>query len=589
MSDEKRSPSPKYRETFLEKGAETNALAVSENDYRHHFDARNLDKVQRRLKQRHIQMIAIAGTIGTGLFLGSGGALATAGPLGALLAYILVGTTAYSSLCSVGEMSCWAPISGTFPHFAGRWVDPALGFAVGWNYLYGLAITIPSEISAANVLLTFWDSNTKHTAAYIAVIWVVIVTLNIFGTRWFGEGKSLWLLAVLNLTILPAEFCFAIIKLSLITALLISGLVIDLGGGPNHERTGFRYWKHPGALNRAGFVNNINTDRFLAWLNVLVGASFAFQGMEMVAVAASETENPRRNLSKAVRRVFWRILIFYILGIIMVGMLVAYDDESLLHMTGTAAQSPFVIAMNRAGVKGMYIRNMSKSDLTEFTPPLPVFPHIINACIFTSAFSAGNTDLFTSSRVLYGLALRGQAPRFFTWCTKKGLPLPAVIACSCFGLLAFMTVSKGGETVFNWMIGLSTTSGFISWFCINLTLTRFRSGMLAQGIDPKSNTYCNPLQPWLAYWGMFWAFIFTFVNGYSVFFTWNTSSFLTHYINIPIFFGLYFLYKIPKRTKFWKKSEMDFYTGIPTLEETETYTDETEPTTFWGRVANVVF
>ncbi|KAJ3574029.1 hypothetical protein NP233_g2055 [Leucocoprinus birnbaumii] len=498
MSEENYGSSPPYP---LEKGEVAEARSTSPRDYQHYYDAHGLDGLQRRLKQRHIQMIAIAGTIGTGLFLGSGGALATAGPLGALIAYILVGTVVYSTLCSVGELTCWAPISGTFPHFAGRWVDPALGFAVGWvqNYFYGIVIGLPAEISAANVLLTFWDPD---------VIWAVMVGINLFGTRWFGE----------------AEFFFAVIKLSLIIALLLAGLIIDLGGGPNRERIGFRYWKHPGALNRAGLVNSVNTDRFLAWISVLVQASYSFLGVEMVAIAASETENPRRNIAKAIGRVFWRILVFYVLGILMIGMLVAYNDDALLQSTGTAAQSPFVIAMNRAGVE--------------------VFPHIINACVFSSAFSAGNTGLFGASRVLYGLALRGQAPKFFTKCTKRGLPLPAVLFCSGITLLAFMTVSKGGETVFKF-------------------------------------------QPWLAYWGMFWNVLFTLVTGYEVFFRWNTSKFITSYINIPIFFGLYFLYKIPKRSKVWKASEMDFYTGIPSVEETETYIEKR--TTLSQRVFDAVF
>ncbi|KAF8688058.1 hypothetical protein AX14_003541 [Amanita brunnescens Koide BX004] len=128
---------------------------------KHNFDVQGFDRVQRRLKQRHVQMIAIAGNIGTGLFLGSGGALAAAGPLGALLAYMLVGTVAYSALCVAGEMTTWAPVSGTFPHYAARWVDPALGFAVGWNYFYSFGIVTPAEISAAVVLLSFWDSNVR--------------------------------------------------------------------------------------------------------------------------------------------------------------------------------------------------------------------------------------------------------------------------------------------------------------------------------------------------------------------------------------------------------------------------------------------
>ncbi|KAK2464007.1 hypothetical protein APHAL10511_003951 [Amanita phalloides] len=517
------------------------------------LDVQELDHVQRRLKQRHVQMIAIAGTIGTGLFLGSGGALSAAGPLGALLAYALVGTVAFSTLCSIGEMTTWAPVSGTFPHFAARWVDPAFGFAVGWNYFYTNAISTPVEISAAVILLSFWDANLHHIPIYTAVVCVAVCSINIFGVRYFGE----------------AEFYFSLIKICLIVGLLIAGLAIDLGGGPNHDRIGFRYWKHPGPLNRAGLVKNINTDRFLAWLSVIVQAAFSFQGMELVAIAASETENPRRNISKAVKRVFYRITIFYILGILMIGMLVAFNNQDLLNGSGTAAQSPFVIAFNNAGVK--------------------VLPHIINACVFTSAFSAGNSFLFCSSRILYGLSLRGQAPKIFAYCTQQGLPIVAVLFASCFGFLAFMSVAAGSETVFNWFVNLSTTGGFFGWFSINVTYICWRRGMLTQGFDLKSNVYYNTWQPYIAYWGAFWNFLFILINGFKVFFKghWNVSNFLTAYINIAIFTSLYLFWKIVKRTSFWRADEMDLVTGIPSIAETEA--PEEPPRNIWEKIAGVLF
>ncbi|PBK69111.1 general APC amino acid permease [Armillaria solidipes] len=509
------------------------------------------DPLKRQLKQRHVQMIAIAGTIGTGLFLGSGEALHVAGPLGALIAYMLVGTVAYSSLCSVGEMTTFAPISGTFPHFAARWVDPAFGFAVGWNYFYGLAISVPVEVAAAVILLSFWDDNTSHTAIYTAVICVLMCAINIFGVRYFGES----------------EFFFALIKLSTITGLLLAGLVIDLGGGPNHDRIGFRYWKDPGALARAGLVSNINTDRFLAIMSVIIQAAFSFTSMELVAIAASETENPRRNIGKAVNRVVYRIVVFYVLGILMIGMLVSYDDDALLNTSGNAAQSPFVIAFNRAGVK--------------------VLPHIINAAVFTSAFSAGNSYLFCGSRILYGLALRGQGPRFLTYCTKNGLPLTAILVTCCFSLLSFMTVSSGAEQVFYWLQNLTATGGFIGWFCINLTYVFFRRGMLAQGFDLKANIYNHSWQPYLAWWGIFWTVFFTLVNGYAVFFSFNISDFLVAYINLPIFASLYFGYKFIMRTSVWKPEDMDLVTGIPSIEETEK--PEVPPRTLLEKIAAILF
>jgi len=464
---------------------------------------------------------------------------------------MLVGTVAYSTLCSVGEMTTWAPVSGTFPHFAARWVDPAFGFAVGWNYFYTQAVSTPVEISAAVVLLSFWDTNLKHVPAYTIVLCLAICSINILGVKYFGE----------------AEFYFSLIKITLIIALLLSGLIIDLGGGPSHERTGFRFWKNPGAFNRAGLVSNLNTDRFLAFLSVLVQASFSYQGVELVAIAASETENPRRNISKAVRRVFYRIAVFYVLGILMIGMLVSYADPELLRATGTAAQSPFVIAFNNAGVK--------------------VFPHIINACIFTSAFSAGNSFLFCGSRILYGLALRGQAPKILAYCTRNGLPIFSVLVTSCFAFLSFMSVSSGGETAFNWLVSLGTTAGYFGWFAINVTYIRWRQGMLVQGFDLKKNIYNNRFQPYVAYWGAFWNAVFILVNGFKVFFVWNTTNFLTSYISIPIFFSFYIFWKIYKRTSFWKAEEMDLTTGIPTIEETEMPVEP--PRNIWEKTAELLF
>ncbi|KAH7881936.1 general APC amino acid permease [Phlebopus sp. FC_14] len=521
-------------------------------DAKHQLDVASIDGVQRRLKQRHVQMIAIAGTLGTGLFLGSGKALSGAGPVGALIAYALVGTVAYSSLCSIGEMTSHAPISGTFPHFAARWVDPALGFAVGWNYLYTNVITVPVEITGAQLLITYWDADPKHAGIYTAVISVFVVAINIFGVRWFGE----------------AEFGFAIIKLSMITGLILVGLIIDLGGGPDHQRRGFQYWKNPGVLAGAGLEpNHVGLDRFLGILTVLVQAAFSFQGMELVAVAASETENPRRNIAKAVRRVFYRICIFYILGVFITGLLVPYDDPNLLKSTGTAAQSPYVIAMTRAGIQ--------------------ILPSIINAGVMTSAFSAANSFLFCSSRILYGLALRGQAPRFFTYCTKDGLPIVAIGVCGCVSFLSLMNISAGSATVFNWLVNLTTVGGFFSWGSINLTYLYFHRGMKFQGFDRKKLHYWNSLQPGLAIWGVSWCVFFILINGFYVFWAFNASDFLISYINIPIFFGLYAFWKITKRTKVWKPEEMDFVTGIPTVEETEG--PEIPPTTIWGKVAAAVF
>jgi len=372
--------------------------------------------------------------------------------------------------------------------------------------------------------------------------------VNLFGVRWFGES----------------EVVFSCIKIMLITGLIIGGLVVTLGGGPDHTRHGFQYWKNPGPINE--FLVKGAAGQWCAILQTFLQAAFSFQGMELVAVAASETRNPRRNIGKAVRRVYFRIIIFYLLGVLVTGMLVAYNDPKLLNSSNTASESPYVIAFTNAGVKGL--------------------PHVINAGVFTSAFSAGNSFLFCASRILYGLALRGQAPRIFTKCTSKGLPVVAVSFTAFFSLLSFLSVQNTASTAFLWLQSLSTVGGFFSWGAINLTYLRFYYGAKTQGIDRRKFAYFSRLQPYTAYWGLFWNSFFVITNGFSVFFPgqWSATTFVTSYINIPLFFMLYFGWKIFKKSKIWKTREMDFWTGIPSIEETEG--DYEPPKTRWGKIVD---
>ena len=221
-------------------------------------------------------------------------------------------------------------------------------------------------------------------AAWISIIIVIVICLNIFAVAIYGE----------------AEFLFASIKIVTIIGLLLLGLILDLGGGPTGQRVGFATWRNPGAM-KMYISTNPNTGRFLGLFSTLVNAAFSYGGVEMVAVAAGEAENPRKNIPKAVKRVFWRILFFYVLGSLVIGWLVPYNDPHLLSNLGgsDATASPWVIAIQRFQV--------------------PVLPHIINAVILTSATSSANAFLYTGSRYLYALAQNGQAPRFLLKCSKK--------------------------------------------------------------------------------------------------------------------------------------------------------------------------
>ena len=367
----------------------------------------------------------MGGTIGTGLFLGIGRAFLQAGPLSVLLGYAFTGLAVYAMMMSLGEMATWLPLPGAIPQFCARYVDDAMGFAVGWNNWYSCAITLCAEISAAASVIQFWHgARDINVAAWISIIIVLILGLNIFAVAIYGE----------------AEFVFASIKIVTIVGLLILALVIDLGGVSGQHRLGFQYWHNPGAMKP--YIASGGTGRFLGLWSTLVNAAFSYGGVEMVAVAAGEAEDPRRNIPKAVRRVFWRILFFYVLGSLAIGVLVPYNDKHLIDARASgaagAAQSPWVIAISRAGID--------------------VLPSIINAVILTSATSSANAFLYTGSRYLYAIAQNRQAPRFLLKCSRMGVPIWCVLITWAISFLTYLSCSSGSNVVFTWFQNLTTVN-----------------------------------------------------------------------------------------------------------------------------------
>ncbi|KAK6907834.1 hypothetical protein I203_101835 [Kwoniella mangroviensis CBS 8507] len=370
------------------------------------------------------------------------GTIAHGGPVGSLLAFVLTGSIAYSMLVCVGEMAVYAPISGGYIHFIERWLNPSVGFAVGWQVCFQYCLFLSSEVIAASILISYWDQSftIPHQAGYMIALGFGAAAINFFGVRWFGES----------------EFFFAFIKIALVIGLIIAGIVVDLGGGPNHDRIGFRYWKDPGAFAEYHFAGDLG--KFLGFFTNLLQAAGSFAGIESIAVAAAEVKNSRVALTKAIKRLFWRITIFYILLIFVVGLLVPYNDSSLLQSTGTAASSPFVIAFQRAGIKAL--------------------PSIINAAVLTSAFSAGSSLMYSVSRMLYGLSLRGYAPSILAKTTKKGLPIVSLSFVTLFYGLSFMTLSKGASTLLNWLSNLNALIGYITWVVTLVEQTSTLAGIL---------------------------------------------------------------------------------------------------------------
>lgn len=313
------------------------------------------------------------------------------------------------------------------------------------------------------MLVEFWDTSEKvNPAVWITIIIILIIVLNIFAVSIYGE----------------AEFCFASIKIITILGLLLAAVVIWLGGAPDHDRRGFRYWKE-GAMKE--YVGKGNTGRFTGLWSTLVNAAFSYGGVEMVAVAAGEAANPRKNIPKAVRRVFWRILFFYVLGSFMIGVCVSSNNEDLTNESGARA-SPWVIACKNASI--------------------PVLPHIINAVILTSASSSANAFLYTGSRYLFGVAQNGQAPRFLLKCSKNGVPYYCVAITASISLLTYMSVSTGANNVFVWFQNLTTIAQLFTWCSILIAYVRFREALLAQGVDRNTLVFKSPWQPYTA-WAAF--------------------------------------------------------------------------------------
>ncbi|KAH8724098.1 amino acid permease-domain-containing protein [Phaeosphaeriaceae sp. PMI808] len=466
-----------HKEPVNHKGA---ALGEAADVYGDIQTAEQYGYVERGLKSRHIQFIALGGTIGTGLFLGIGTAFSNAGPVSVLLGYSITGAAVFCMMQCLGEMSTWLPLPGAIPQYCARYYDPALGFAVGYNNWYQCAITLCAEISAAAVLVSYWDQEGKYNPAiWITIIILIILALNVFAVSIYGE----------------AEFIFASIKIITILGLLLLGFIIMLGGAPDGDRRGFRYWKE-GAMKE--YVGTGATGRFTGLWSTLVNAGFSYGGVEMVAVAAGEAANPRKNIPKAVRRVFWRILFFYILGSFFIGVCISSSDPALTDSNAKGAQSsPWVIAMKNASI--------------------PVLPSIINAVILTSATSSGNAFLYTGSRYLFGVAQNKQAPKFLLKCTKGGVPIYCVLITASFSLLTYMSVSTGANTVFLWFQNLVTIAQLFTWCSICLTYTQFRKALAAQGVDRSTLVFRSKFQPYLAWIAFVYFGLIIIFNGFKVF------------------------------------------------------------------------
>lgn len=401
-------------------------------------------------------------------------------------------------------------------------------------------MTIPVELVSGSIVISFWDDKT-HAAVYITALMVAIWLVNIWGTRIWGE----------------VEYATCMIKIIALVGLIILGIILMAGGGPTHDALGFRYWRNPGPFNNITINNGEGVvggswGQFLAFWNVFLRAAFSFLGTEITATAVGEVQNPRKVVPKAIKQVFFRLAFFYVVGIFIMSVIVPSNDPRLLGSSDDATASPFVIAIQNAGIK--------------------VLPSIANAVFLIAAWSAGNSSLYAASRTLYALALEGQAPRFLRRCTKGGTPYWTVIITGAFCFLAYLnTGGAAAVEAFDWLYNIGTTSGIITWWVILLSYLRFFYAAKKQGINRKAFPYTAPLQPYLSWYGFIFFTLIILFNGFTVFLrgNWNVSNFLTAYITLPVFAVCWVGWKVVKKTKWVALADIDFSTGRREEEEEE--------------------
>lgn len=389
--------------------------------------------LRRGLSSRQVQMIAIAGTIGTGLFLGTGRSLAQGGPASMLICYTIVGFIVYVTLLLLGEMATQYPVAGSFNAYATRFFSPAYGFALSWNYWFNDAVSVASDLTAAQLVMQYWT--TWNPWVISLTLWLFIVSVNAAHVGAYGE----------------LEYWISSIKVITIIVFIITGILVNAGVNTDHKFIGFDNWRIPGAPFVGGFGG---------FARVFVTASFAFGGTESLGITAGETKNPSRNMPRVVKFVFWRILIFYVLSILIIGLNVPYSYPDLSNRSTTT--SPFTIVFKEAG-----------STVTASS---------MNAVVLTSVVSAGNHALFAGTRVLYGLAeaTPRQAPRIFAKTTARGIPLPALLMTSSVSVICFGTSYVGSGVLWGWLQNIVGVSNQIAWLSIGLASWRFRKAWIRQ-------------------------------------------------------------------------------------------------------------
>ena len=402
--------------------------------------------LRRTMGPRHLIMIAMGGVIGSGLFLSSGYTISQAGPLGAVIAYLVGAFVVYLVMACLGELAIAYPVSGAFHIYAARSIGPATGFATAWLYWLCWAVAIGSEFTASGLLMQRWFPGVD-VWVWCVVFAAILFGLNAISSKFFGES----------------EFWFSIVKVGAIIALIVLGGAALLGFQPLSESG-----NHPFLFENFNTSGGLFPNGFSGVLVTALAVFYAFSGSELIGVAAGETTDPARNIPKAMRSTVIRLLIFFVGAIAVIAATVPFDQVGL-------DESPFVTVFSSVGI--------------------PYAADIMNFVIITALLSAGNSGLFSCARMLYSLSDEGHAPKALKRLTKRGIPLVALSVSMLGGLASLISSVVAPETVY---LALVSVAGFAVvgvWMSITASHFFHRRAFIRNGGQVADLAYKAPFFP----------------------------------------------------------------------------------------------
>ncbi|GEC88861.1 amino acid permease [Brevibacillus brevis] len=402
------------------------------------------NQLKRTMNSRHLFMISLGGVIGTGLFLGSGYTISQAGPVGAIISYLVGGFIMYLTMLCLGELTVAMPVAGSFQTYMTRFVSPALGFGVGWLYWLGWAVTVALELLSSGLLMQRWFPDSP-VWMWCAIFGAVLFLLNALSARAFGES----------------EFWFSSIKVSAIILFIILGGVamfglIDLKNG-----------------QPAPMFSNFTESPLLplgitGLLMTMITVNFSFQGTELIGIAAGESENPEKTIPKAIRNTVWRTLVFFILAIAIVAAMIPHQQAGVI-------ESPFVMVFDSIGI--------------------PYAADIMNFVVLTALLSVGNSGLYAATRMLYSLSKEGMASKKLGAVNGKGIPMNALLITFAIALLSLLSGIFAEDTVFMVLLSIAGLGAQVGWISISASQLAFRRHYLKNGGKLEDLKFRTPLYP----------------------------------------------------------------------------------------------